>query len=60
MCCLTCTTVLRVEFSQMNYTGSERLGLLSVTLLLKGGDSADDITVTVTLSDQSPVSAEGE
>ena len=45
----------------MNYTGSESSGLLSVTLLLKEGDSADDIIVTVTPSDQSPVvSAKGE
>ena len=43
----------------MNYTGSERSGHLSVTLSLKGGNSAFDITVTVTPSDQSPVSAEG-
>ena len=43
----------------MSYTGLERLGLLTVTLLLKGGSSADDIIVTVTPSDQSPVSAEG-
>ena len=58
--CHCCTAVLRIEFSQMNYTGSEGSRLLSVMLLLTGGSSADDITVTVTPSDQSPVSAKGE
>ena len=53
------STVLSVEFDRTNYTGSEKSGHLSVTLLLKGGRSADDIAVTVTPSDQSPVSAEG-
>ena len=54
------SAVLSVEFDHTNYTGSEKSGFISVTLSLKGGDSADDITVTVTPSNQSPVSAEGE
>ena len=54
------STVLSVEFDHTNYTGSEKSGFISVRLSLKGGSSADDITVTVTPSDQSPVSAEGE
>ena len=44
----------------MSYTGSESSGLVSVTLSLRGGTSSEDITVTVTPSDQSPVSAEGK
>ena len=44
----------------MDYTGSEGSRLLSVMLLLTGGTSANDISVTVTPSNQSPVSAEGE
>ena len=44
----------------MDYTGSESSGFLSVTLMLSGGISSNNITVTVTPSDQSPVSAEGE
>ena len=59
MLLLSLYTVLNVEFDRTNYTGSEKSGRLSVTLLLKGGNSAFDITVTVTPSNQSPVSAEG-
>ena len=54
------TIVLTVQFSQTNYFGLETSGIISVTLLLGGGTSANDITVTVILSDQSPVSAEGK
>ena len=49
-----------VEFSQPIYTGSESSGNLPVTLLLYGGTSAINITVTVMPSDQSPPSAEGK
>ena len=48
-------TVLKVEFAQTSYLGGEKSGFLSVMLLLKEGSSADDITVTVMPSDQSPV-----
>ena len=44
----------------MTYFGSEESGVVPVTLLLGGGTSSSDITVTVTPSDQSPVSAEGK
>ena len=44
----------------MVYSGLEASGFISVTLLLREGTSTEDITVTVTLSDQSPVSAEGK
>ena len=54
------TVVLRVEFNQSTYTGSDSSGVISVTLSLKGGTSTNDIIVTVIPSDQSPVSAEGK
>ena len=54
------TLVLSIEFAQTVYSGSEASGFIPVTLLLRGGTSTDDITVTVLPSDQSPVSAEGE
>ena len=53
-------TELMVEFSDPSYTSSESSGNIPVTLLLRGGTSAIDITVTVTPSDRSPVSAEGK
>ena len=52
--------VLQVEFSQPDYTSSEQSGVVPVTLVLRGGTSTSDITVTVIPSDQSPVSAEGK
>ena len=48
-------TVLKVEFAQASYLGGEKSGFISVMLLLKEGSSADDITMIVTPSDQSPV-----
>ena len=54
------TAVLTVQFSQITYFGSEESGVVPVTLLLGGGTSSIDITITVTPSDQSPVSAEGK
>ena len=56
----TCTLVLMVRFSQSTFSGSESLGKVPVTLLLEGGTSDRDISVTVTPSDQSPASAEGK
>ena len=46
-----------VEFSQSAFSGSETSGVVPVILLLKGGTSTSDITVTVTLSD---ITAEGK
>ena len=46
-----------VEFSQYAFSGSETSGVVPVILLLKGGTSTSDITVTVTLSD---ITAEGK
>ena len=51
---------LTVEFSSSIFDGIESTGIVSVTLLLRGGVSASDITVTVFPYDQSPVSAEGK
>ena len=52
--------VLMVQFSQPNYTTSESSGVVPVTLMLEGGTSDSDISVTVIPSDQSPLSAEGK
>ena len=52
--------VLMVKFSQHVYPGTESLGKVPVTLLLEGGTSDSNISVTVTPSDQSPLSAEGK
>ena len=49
-----------VEFGQLSTSGSEASGFINISLILRGGTSANDITVTVTPSDQSPVSAEGK
>ena len=57
--CLLSHTVLNVEFAQSSYTGGEQSGVIIVMLVLKGGNSTDNIIVTVTPSNQSPVSAEG-
>ena len=50
------TIVLMVQFSQTIYSGSETSGNVIIMLLLRGGTSASDITVTVMLSD---ISAKG-
>ena len=52
--------VLAVQFSRANYFGLETIGIVAVNLLLEGGTSTNDITVTVIPSDRSPVSAEGK
>ena len=57
---LTYCIVLMVQFSQLTFSGSESLGRVPVTLLLEGGTSDSDISVTVTPSDLSPLSAEGK
>jgi len=51
---------LTVQFSQNVFTGSEVSGIVPVSLLLGGGTSARPISVIVTPSDQSPVSAQGK
>ena len=52
--------VLTVQFSQNMFTGSESSGIVPVTLLLGGGTSANPISIIVTPSDQTPLSAEGK
>jgi len=54
------SAVLVVQFSRPAFPGSESLGRVPVTLLLEGGTSDSNISVTVTPSDQSPLSAEGK
>ena len=48
-----------MRFTQAQYTGSEATGFVMVTLELVGGTSNSPFSVTVTPSEQSPVSAEG-
>ena len=54
--------VLRVEFDQRFFNGSEVSGYISITLSLRGGTSIDNITVTVIPYDRPPhvSSAEGK
>ena len=52
-------SVIRVRFSQSRFTGSEATGFVLVNLELVGGRSANAFDVTVTPSEQSSVSAEG-
>ena len=48
-----------VRFTQDQFSGSEATGFVIVYLELHGGTSAYPFNVTVTPSEQSPVSAEG-
>ena len=50
---------ITVRFTQTQYTGTEAAGIVTVTLELVGGTSSYSFDVTVTPSEQSPVSAEG-
>ena len=52
-------TAIRVRFTQTQYTGSEATGFVIVTLELVNGLSNNPFSVTVTPSEQSPVSAKG-
>ena len=51
--------VLTVEFASGQFTGSESSGFIEVIVRITGGTSNTPITVTVTPSVQSPVSAMG-
>jgi len=57
---LLLSVVLMVRFSQLIFSGSESLGRVPVTLMLEGGTSDSNISVTVIPSDQLPLSAEGK
>ena len=48
-----------MRFTQTQFTGSEAKGFAIITLELVGGISNNPFNVTVTPSEQSPVSAEG-
>ena len=50
---------IKVRFTQQQYTGSEGTGLVIITLELNKGISDISFNVTVTPSEQSPVSAQG-
>ena len=51
--------MLVVEFASGQFTGSESSGIIEVIVRITGGSSSIPITVTVTPSVQSPVSAMG-
>ena len=51
--------VLVVEFASSQFTGSELSEFIEVTVRIADGSSSTPITVTVTPSEQSPVSAMG-
>ena len=51
--------MIRVRFTQNQFSGSEAMGFVTVNLELAGGTSANPFDVTVTPSEQRPVSAEG-
>ena len=51
--------MIRVRFTQDQFTGSELEGFVEVFLELNQGSSTSPFTVMVTPSEQSPVSAEG-
>ena len=52
-------TAAKVRFTRMTYTDSEAKGFVLIKLELSGGTSSYPFNVTVTPSEQSPVSAEG-
>ena len=52
-------TVVRVQFSQNSFTGTEASGFVLVSVVLDGGSSVSPFSVTVTPSEQTPVSAAG-
>ena len=52
--------MLTVDFASGQFTGSESSGTIEVVVRIIGGTSSDPITVTVTPSVQSPVSAMGK
>ena len=52
--------MLSVEFTSEQFVGSESSGFIEVEVRITGGTSSTSITVTVTPSVQSPVSAMGK
>ena len=56
---MLCILVLVVQFTSGQFSGSESSGFIEVVVRITGGTSGNPITVTVTPSVQSPVSAIG-
>ena len=56
---ITFNIVLTVEFASGQFVGSESSGFIEVIVRIAGGSSITPVTVTVTPSVQSPVSAMG-
>ena len=56
---MLCILVLVVQFTSGQFSGSESSGFIEVVVRITGGTSGNPITVTVTPSVQSPVSAMG-
>ena len=52
--------MLTVEFTSGQFSGSESSELIEIIVRITGGTSSTPITVTVTPSVQSPVSAMGK
>ena len=59
MICICIYVVLIVEFVSGQFTGSESSGSIEVVVRITGGTSNTPINVTVTPTEQSPVSAMG-
>ena len=53
-------SVLKVAFASTQFTGTESSGFIEVVVRITGGTSITPITVTVTPTEQSPVSAIGK
>ena len=51
---------LRVRFIQGQFTGSEALEFVRVSLELVGGTSTNAFSVTINPSEESPLSAQGD
>ena len=52
--------MLVIEFASGQFVGSESSGFIEVIVRITGGSSSTPITVTITPSVQSPVSASGK
>ena len=50
---------MQAQFSQSSFTGTEADGFVLVNAVLVGGSSDSSFDITVTPSQQSPVSAQG-
>ena len=49
-----------VEFASAQFNGSESSGFIEVAVIITGGTSTTPITVTVTPTEQTPLSAMGK